>query len=354
MPWVGGENPRFGGEPPERPGEKPWVGGEKPGFGGQHPGIPDGRPRLFDETRRKFATQRRKFAGQSRGDGKLRRLSGKPPGPGGTARRKFRILIGQQSVNHNQNREAKRMPGTVIEMDAGWFMDAGLSMDDPAPSPVPVTPPPPVHKKKGKAMDFVPPKRDARYQWYKNLSSNVVAEGVKMGVPAADALAVKALADAIIAKYDATNTAQTALDGLRQIESTTEAADLAQIRAKVRNWKTLANYPGSGSEAVLQLKGADSAFDPTTYKPVIKLSLVPGGVRVGFVKKGVDGVAIYMRVAGTTLWRKVGMDTESPFTDTTPLAAPGVPEVREYMARGVLHDEELPLDSDPAIITFAG
>ena len=133
-----------------------------------------------------------------------------------------------------------------------------------------------------------------------------------------------------------------------------EAATLAQIRAKVRNWKTLTNYPTSGSEAVLQLRGTDAAFDPATYQPVIKVSVVPGGVQVGFTKKGVDGVAIYMRLRGAVNWHKIGMDTESPFTDTTPLAAAGVAEVREYMGRGVLHDAEIGLDSDIMSITFAG
>jgi len=245
------------------------------------------------------------------------------------------------------------MPGTVIQMDQGWTMDAGLAMDQPAPSPVPAVVPV-VHKRKGKTMDYIPYKRDPRYLWYKNLSANVVAEAVKMGVAPADATAIKAIADGIIAKYDATNAAQLALDSARLLEGSTEAAGLAQIRAKVRNWKTLTNYPASGSEAVLQLKGTDSPFDPATYKPVIKVKTVPGGVQVAFTKKGVDGVAVYMRVAGTTTWRKVGMDTESPFTDTTPLAAAGVPENREYKGRGVLHDEEIGLDSDTANVTFAG
>ena len=233
-------------------------------------------------------------------------------------------------------------------------MDAGLAMDQSAPLPPPVTPPLPVRIKKGKTMDYVPPKRDARYQWYKNLSDHIVAEAVKMGAASGDATAVKAIADDLIAKYDATNAAQTTLDGVRLIEGTTEDAGLAQIRAKVRNWKTLANYPTSGSEGVLQLKGADVPFDPANYKTVIKLAHVPGGIKVGFTKKGVDGVAIYMRVAGAATWRKVGMDTESPFTDTTPLATAGVPEVREYMGRGVLHDAEIGLDSDAVSITFAG
>ena len=245
------------------------------------------------------------------------------------------------------------MPGTVIEMDAGWCMDEGLAMDQPAPSPVPAVVPV-VHHRKGKSMDYVPNKRDGRYLWYTNLSNNVVAEAVKMGVAPADATAIKAIVDGIIAKYDATNDAQKAVDAARLLEGGAEDAGLPQIRAKVRNWKTLTGYPASGSEAVLQLKGTDSPFDPVSYKPVIKVKTVPGGVQVAFVKKGVDGLAIYMRVAGATVWRKVGMDTESPFTDTTPLAVPGAPENREYMARGVLHDEEIGTPSDTANVTFAG
>ena len=203
------------------------------------------------------------------------------------------------------------MPGTVIEMDAGWCMDEGLAMDQPAPSPVPAVVPV-VHHRKGKAMDYIPVKRDPRYLWYQNLSDNVVAEAPKMGVAPADATAIKAVVDGIIAKYDATNDAQKAVDAARLLERNAEVAAQAQIRAKVRNWKTLTNYPTSGSEAVLQLKGTDSPFDPVSYKPVIKVKTVPGGVQVAFTKKGVDGLAIYMRVAGTTNWRKVGMDTDRP------------------------------------------
>lgn len=245
------------------------------------------------------------------------------------------------------------MPVNVIRMNEGWRMDEGQFLDQ-APTVVLSAPTPPVHIKKGKAMDYIPRQRDARYLWYKNLSANVVAEAVKFGGVAADATAVKALADGIIAKYDATNTAQGAVDSARQIEGNTEAASVAQIRAKVKNWKTLAGYAASGSEAVLQLRGAEQVIQPQTNKVAIKLSPAPGGVRVGFVKKGLEGVNIYMRLRGAATWRKIGMDTEPPYLDTTPLAQAGVPEAREYMVRGVLHDEEVGEDSDVASITFAG
>lgn len=245
------------------------------------------------------------------------------------------------------------MPMAMLRCDEGWRLNEGLFMDQPPVVPS-VIPPPPGSHKKGKTMDYIPNQRDARYLWYKNLSTNIVAEAVKFGGVAADATAIKAVADGIIAKYDLTNTAQQALDGARLIEHSTEAAALVQIRAKVKNWKTLSGYPASGSEGVLQLKGTDSAFDPATYKPELKATVVAGGVKVEFKKKGVAAMSIYMRRGGTANWQKLGIDTESPYLDSAPLAQAGVAEVREYKARGILHDVEIGVDSDVVSATFAG
>ena len=43
-----------------------------------------------------------------------------------------------------------------------------------------------------------------------------------------------------------------------------------------------------------------------------------------------------------------------PFLDETPLAQPGIPEQREYMARGVKGDDEIGQDSDIVTVTYAG
>lgn len=203
-------------------------------------------------------------------------------------------------------------------------------------------------------MDYVPNKRNDRYLWYKNLSDNVDTEGPKFGLTAAEATAAKALADGVIAKMEAADAAVAAMDGARQIERTTEATNLAEIRAKVRNWKTLSGFPPSGSEAVLKLKGAEEGFDPATYKPLIKASIDAGKIKIDFNRRGADGVAVYCRLRGTATWRKIGSDTNPPYFDTAPLAQPNVPEVREYMARGMINDNEIGLDSDIVSITFAG
>ena len=203
-------------------------------------------------------------------------------------------------------------------------------------------------------MDYVPTKRTERKEWYENMSDHVVDEAAKFHGAPADALDVKAKVDSIIAKFKATDDAQVALDGARLIEHATEAADLVLLRAKIKNWKTLPDFPGSGSEGVLQLHGASSGFDPHTYKPVFKASLVTGGVRLDFFKKGADAMRFKMRLQGAVNWTKLGENTTSPFTDTTPLTTPGVAETREYMAHGLLHGEEIGLDSEVVLVVFAG
>ena len=205
------------------------------------------------------------------------------------------------------------------------------------------------------SQDYVPKPRDERYRWYKNISTNVVAEAVKFGGVAADATAIKAIVDGIMAKMDATKTAQDALDAARMLETEAEAVGLAQLRAKVKNWKTLSGWAASGSEGVLELSGTGSSFDPATYQTTLTASLVPGGVKLAFNKKGVEGMALYSRLAGTTLtWTKIGSCNHSPFIDHTPLAKAGVPEQREYMARGIIKDAEVGHDSDAVTVTFAG
>jgi hypothetical protein len=203
-------------------------------------------------------------------------------------------------------------------------------------------------------QDYVSGKRAQRYRWYKTISTNVVGEAVKFGGVAADATAMKATVDGIIANMDATDAAQSATDAARQLENNAETTGLAQVRAKVRHWKTLTGWAASGSSAVLQVDGTSTPINPTSYQTTLQASLVPGGVRLDFTKKGAEGAAIYLRVGTTANWHKVGMSNHSPFIDHTPLAAAGTPETREYMARGVLNDTEIGVDSQPVIITFPG
>ncbi|MBI5684393.1 MAG: hypothetical protein HZC54_04875 [Verrucomicrobia bacterium] len=246
------------------------------------------------------------------------------------------------------------MSDGIIKLDEGWRLDEGHHFDEPPNVPPPVPPPLPRPKEKGKHMDMVPKKRSQRYLWYKNISDNIATEGPKFGLTPAEAAATKALTDAIMASMEATDTAQGILDGARTTEQSVEGTNLTQLRAKVRNWKTLPAFPASGSEGVLQLKGAEAEFDPATYKPAIRVSIEGGKVVVSGAKKGVEAFAIYARLRGSQTWERLAVENHPPYYDTRPLAQLNVPEVREYMVRGVVDDQEIGLDSDIISVTFAG
>ena len=104
----------------------------------------------------------------------------------------------------------------------------------------------------------------------------------------------------------------------------------------------------------MQSSSSRTVFDPDTYKPVFTVRFKGGRITLSFKKRGVDGLAIYTRLGGTTDWTKLDVHTLSPYIDGRPLAVPGVPEIREYMARGILKDREIGLESDIVSIVFGG
>lgn len=246
------------------------------------------------------------------------------------------------------------MGNGIIRLDEGWRLDAGHRLDLPPNVPGPVTPP----KRRGRTRttmpDFVPPKRASRRGWLQNISDKAVAQAAAAGAPAPDATALKAAADALISAYDDTDAASSTLDGKRAIEADVESDSFAVIRRIIREWKVLPNFKSSGAESELQAAASASNFDPNTYKPVITASIKGGVITIEFKKKGVDALAVYCRLRGAAAWTRIAVDTTSPCQDEAPLANPAVPEVREYMARGMIDDVEIGLASDIISITFAG
>lgn len=191
-------------------------------------------------------------------------------------------------------------------------------------------------------------------QWLELNHDSLQTEGPKINLTAQEISDAKDALAPYIAAMKATNTAEAALKAKRQAEKLAEAAALPAYRLLVRNWKTRASFPASGVNETLKLTGSEAAFDPSTYKPEISVSIEAGKILIAFEKKGVDRMAVYCRLRGTPGWTKLGEDKSSPYYDTLPLANPNVPEVREYMARGIVDDQEVGLDSDIVSIVFAG
>lgn len=104
----------------------------------------------------------------------------------------------------------------------------------------------------------------------------------------------------------------------------------------------------------LGIIGDDPTIDYRTYVPKIKADLRPGYVRIDFKKNGLNGMNIYGRLSGDSLWTKLAYNSFTPFLDTRPLKVPGIPECREYMAIGVMRDEEVTEESDVIKAVFGG
>lgn len=247
-------------------------------------------------------------------------------------------------------------PG-IIRLDQGWRLDEGHRLDMPPQSPAqfdltggsPAKP-----RTSSKVMDYIPKSRSERYLWWKNLRDNIEEEGPKTGLSVAEIAAIKATATDQCAKMEAADAAENAAKGAKASETESTRVNTPDIRLAVRNMKTRALYASSGVEGTLRLKGSESGFDPATFKPVLKLSIVGSHVRSDFTKGECDSVAIYSRLRGTTGWTKLSIDSDSPYFDTRALAVPNVPETREYMGRGVIDDVEIGIESDIVSITFGG
>ncbi len=252
------------------------------------------------------------------------------------------------------------MANGIIRLDEGWRLDEGHRLDEPPNVPAPVTP---LRKRRRsnttsntikRMPDYIPTKRELRRAWLQNISDKAAAQVVAGGGTAPVAASLTAAADALIAAYADTDSAKTTYEGKKAIEQNTEDTQIAAIRSILTSLKVLPNWKSSGADAELQASASGSEMDPGTYKPVFTVEMKGGLITLDFKKKGVDALAFYGRLRGTMGWTKLAVDTSSPYIDGRPLAVAGVAEAREYMARGMLDDDEIGLESDVVCIVFGG
>jgi hypothetical protein len=150
------------------------------------------------------------------------------------------------------------------------------------------------------------------------------------------------------------------VDLMEQLEEKTAdfepllAAHLVEIRAAIKRAKTGAGFtPGIGEQ--LDWVGDEITFDPSTARPTITAEAQRGRVKIGGKKPGFDSVNIYFRKKGDVQWKLIAVRKRKfPFYDEAPLTVAGTPEVREYMAIGVIDDEEVGQTSEIREVVYAG
>ena len=223
-----------------------------------------------------------------------------------------------------------------------------------APPPISV-PHKPKHKKHTMKLDYIPQSYGNLKAWLqKQIAELTAALAATIGMTTAER-------DAYLAGINAILTPLTAIVALmEELEEKTAVfpdildAQLPAIRAQIKRAKT-----STGCTADIQTAlgwiGAEQNNDPETSRPNIDIQAQRGRVKISGNKPGFEAVNIYRRIKGEVQWKLIAVRKRKfPFFDEGPLAVANQPEVREYMAIGVVNDEEVGQPSEIKEVVYAG
>lgn len=210
-------------------------------------------------------------------------------------------------------------------------------------------------RKKGPMTDYIP-------QSYKNLRDWLTLQQTELTAPLATTVGMTtAERDAYLAAVGALlPKVSEIVDLMQQLEEKSAdfqpllEAQTALIRAAVKRAKT---SPGCtpGIQAQLEWVGDSETFDPATARPRIEAEAQRGRVRINGRKPGFEAYNLYFRKKGDVQWKLIATRKRRfPYYDEAPLAVPNTPEVREYMAIGVIADEETGQTSEIREVVYAG
>jgi hypothetical protein len=200
--------------------------------------------------------------------------------------------------------------------------------------------------------DYVPDSAQNTRDWADNYLTELPAIATRISWPApsvaALTVALTAIRDAAQDVLDAQNVLKNKMGLLSQARVT----NLPDIRKSTANLKTTPGFT-DGDAATLDVATSSSALDPASYKPQIKVEAHPGYNELTGKKRGVQALNFYMRIKGVGPWTLLASKRATfPFSDDTPPATAGKPEEREYMAMGVMNDEEIGQPSDIVTAVF--
>jgi hypothetical protein len=201
--------------------------------------------------------------------------------------------------------------------------------------------------------DYIPDSFENRYNWLVNLKTQVNTNAAALKLDAAKLAAFNTMIDSLIAVYKAVIDAQTALDTASGNAHDTYDSNVGDLRAFINEMKnnTLCT---DGMEAAMQILTTGGGPADADIKPSINAAPARGYVRITGSKNYAETVNLYMRRKNGQWVLIAAKRKRFPFDDQTPLAVAGVPEEREYMARGVNGDDEVGQDSDIVSAVFAG
>ena len=175
----------------------------------------------------------------------------------------------------------------------------------------------------------------------------------RIGWPTASVTALTAqltsLTTATQAVLDAQHALDTAVGQLNCFEGSTRSC---MIRAETKSLKATNGFT-EGDAKALGVYTTPETFDPNTYQPTLEATSRHNYVELMAKKLGADSLNLYWRPAGTATWTMLSPKrARFPFHDDTPPPAGQTMQAREYMAMGVIADEEIGNPSNIASAVF--
>ncbi len=105
----------------------------------------------------------------------------------------------------------------------------------------------------------------------------------------------------------------------------------------------------------VQLDSAPAKQQPRDFASDERTHPASRTVKIEGRKRGFDAVNIHSRKKGEVRWKLITVRKRKfRYYDESPLAVANTPEVREYVAHGVVDDEEVGAPSEIKEVVFAG
>lgn len=205
------------------------------------------------------------------------------------------------------------------------------------------------------ATDYIPRSEPQLAIWLANFGKKISSHGQNLGLTAEEIKLAETRSAETSAKIVEVEQKKTEVQQIVALKDDLKSDTLTNIRSFVTRIKAHTSF----SEAIGQDLGIIASSvtaamaKSSSDKTALKAEVLPGRVRLSFVKKNFSGVNIYTRLAGTAQWQFLARDNKSPYDDERPLTN-GQPEKLEYMAIGVVGDEEVGQPSDIISVVFGG
>jgi len=214
--------------------------------------------------------------------------------------------------------------------------------------------PPPKHKK-GPMTDYVPQSYKNLRDWLTLQNTEVtVALAATVGMTPDERTAYLASVGILLPRVTEI------VDLMQQLEEKTAdfepilAAQVPLLRAAVKRARTSSGCT-PGIQEQLEWVGDSTSFDPATARPSIEAEAQRGRVKITGKKPGFEAYNLYGRKKGDVQWKIIAVRKRKfPYNDEAPLTVANTPEVREYMAIGVIADEEIGQTSEIREVVYAG